>query len=86
MELESETLFASTWDNVEAILKRILIILSETFDKNTDFEAVSEKIPVIGQVIFVICSSDRFFLAISHSHRYTSMPHRSQRYNVQAES
>ena len=43
MELESETLFASTWDNVEAILKRILIILSETFDKNTDFEAISEK-------------------------------------------
>ena len=43
MELESETLFASTWDNVEAILKRVLMLLSGTFDKNTDFEAVSEK-------------------------------------------
>ena len=32
MELESETLFASTQDNVEAILNRLLIILSETFD------------------------------------------------------
>ena len=42
MELESEILFASTWDNVEDILKRIFIILSETFDKNTDFKAVSE--------------------------------------------
>ena len=42
MELESEILFASTWDNVEAKLKRILVILSETFDKNTDFEAASE--------------------------------------------
>ena len=71
MESESETLFASTWDNVEAILNRILIILSETFDKKYGFRGGLRKIPVIGQVIFVNCSSDRFFLAISHSHRYT---------------
>ena len=38
MELESRTSLASTWDNVEPILKRILIFVSETFDKNTDFE------------------------------------------------
>ena len=69
MELESETLFAGTWDNVEAILKRILIILSETFDKNTDFEAVSEKKQRLGRSfssIVVLTDFSWLFLIVTN--------------------
>ena len=38
MESESKTSLASTWDNVEAIFKRVIHFVSETFDKNTNFE------------------------------------------------
>ena len=41
MELRSKNSLASTYDNVEAIFKRILILISETYDKINMFQ-VSE--------------------------------------------
>ena len=85
MELGSKNLLASTYDNVEATFKRILIFISEAFDKINRFHGRQEscKIPVIGQVN---CSSDRLFLAVSHSHRYTKMSQRCFRNNLNTES
>ena len=60
MKLRSKNSLASTYDNVEAIFKRILIFISEIFDKMikyTDFREArqeSYKIPVIGQVILLL--------------------------------
>ena len=72
MESGSKNSLARTYDNVEAISKRILIFLSDTFDNINIFqgdEAKSCKIQLIGQAIFVNCSADRLFLANSQSHR-----------------
>ena len=38
MELGSKSSLASTYDNEEAIFKRILIFISETFDQITRFQ------------------------------------------------
>ena len=44
MESGSKTSLASTYDNVEAICKRILIILSDTFDNIDIFQGVEAKV------------------------------------------
>ena len=44
MGLGSKTLLASTYDNVEAIFKRILIFISETFDKIKRFQGSEARV------------------------------------------
>ena len=44
MELGSKKSLASTYDNVEAIFKRILIFISETFDKINIFQGSEAKV------------------------------------------
>ena len=43
MESGSKTSLASTYDNVEAICKRILIFLSDTFDNINIFRETRQK-------------------------------------------
>ena len=72
MESGSKTSLASTYDNVEAICKRILIFLSDTFDNIDIFQGDEAKVVKntkdwAGH--FVNCSADRLFLANSQIHR-----------------
>ena len=72
MESGSKTSLASTYDNVEAIRKRILIFFSDTFDNINIFQGDEAKVVKntsdwAGHI--VNCSANRLFLANSHSHR-----------------
>ena len=44
MEMGRKNLLASTYDNVEAIFKQILIFISETFDKINRFQGSEARV------------------------------------------
>ena len=75
MKSGSKTSLASTYDNVEAICKRILIFLSDTFDNINIFRETRQKsckIQVIGQVILsivVLTDYSRIFLRATDKHQ-----------------